>query len=247
MWYDGSMSIKTSTITSSFSLSFVSVAEFDLVAHVCNRFHRDAEEFVPHKDTPFLTEDIDLGERKCTGVPSEIRGIQESYSPSSWDYLEYGDGMEEDTEELEEMIELLADLNISHRRAIRKLALDTRGRIDVSKTPGYTGTRFSWADAWEATKESMRGVYAEIRANDKLSWKIKGELRARSSESTPWNTPYMTSDLCGPSRVDSDVTCYEQHSDLDGAFALSNRGDITSPPPKNRRTASPRVIVRRKK
>jgi len=244
VWYSGIMSIKNETIVSISTLDFVSDAEYSLISHICQRFHRDTDELCTYTDRPFLTEDVSLGKRKCTGVPSEIRGLSSTYNGTSWDYMEYGEGAEGDTDVLESIVNELEAANITIRGCIRKLALNTKARIERSKLRGYTGPRLNWAEEWKETKIDMRAYYEIIKQNQEEVRTIKGELKARAHTSQPWLTPYMTSDMCGTCEQIVDEDPYLMDPAVHGMDAPTHRGDILSPP---RKPKHPTVIRRRKK
>lgn len=140
----------------------------------------------------------------------------------TYEYDNYGEGMTEDAYTLEGYLEQLEKDNILHRQDCRFQVMNTRGRIDASKEENYTGDFFSWSDAWKDAKAAIAANYVAIKENDELAMVIKGELRALSSEASPWLTPYMTSDIAGPGSVAPEGYEIEHDPDLSGYDCKSN-------------------------
>lgn len=140
-----------------------------------------------------LWETAPVDEDQCRDLRPMIYDYHEGRRMQTWDYLDYGEGCEGTDEDIEDGIVVLEKLETKLRFELRRVYMNTRGRIEASKKG--TVPQFKWGDAWKVSKLEMSKLRTSIWKIRRLVARLNGELRARRAESHPEMTRYFTSDM----------------------------------------------------
>lgn len=210
------------------TLDLCSTKERHLVEHVVRRFHRPAPDVFPDvSEGSFTTEVLEWEGKRVTNVPTELDTVGVVMGRNPYDYTEFGDGVPNgdlySDEELQRFIEILT-------RKIDTLGASLKAIYPRAKKQSEEVKQaqqwWKLKPLWKEAKQQMSNIRSLINESYVKRSLCYGELRARASESSPWLTPWMTSDLCGPANVAPEGRDEEWDSDLWGINARAHGGSL---------------------